>query len=81
MRETHSPYPPEFKRRLVELVCSGRSLDASAKESEPSPQTVRNWAKQADLDEGRREDDLIANSTDDAARLEAVTKPCPPAGV
>ncbi len=45
-------YAPEFKRRMVELVRAGRSPEELAKEFEPSPNTIRKWATQADIDEG-----------------------------
>jgi len=51
-------YPPEFRKELVGLARSGRSPESLAKEFEPSAQTIRNWIKQADLDEGRRADGL-----------------------
>ncbi|MGD2123160.1 MAG: transposase [Gemmatimonadota bacterium] len=51
-------YQPEFKRRIVELVWTGRSPEELAKEFEPSPNTIRTWAIQADLDEGSRADGL-----------------------
>jgi transposase len=51
-------YPPEFKRRMVELVRAGRSPEELAKEFEPSPNTIRKWAVQTDLDEGLRADGL-----------------------
>ena len=37
---------------------SGRSLEALAREFEPSASAIRKWVKQADLDEGRRNDGL-----------------------
>ena len=69
MPNSHPPYPPEFRRRMVELVRSGRSPDALAKEFEPSAQTIRNWVKQADLDEGRREDGLTTEEREELRRL------------
>ena len=45
-------YTPEYKERIVELVRAGRSPGSLAREFEPSEQTIRNWVKQADLDEG-----------------------------
>ena len=50
-------YPPEYKERIVELVRAGRSPGSLAREFEPSQQTIRNWVKQADLDEGDILDD------------------------
>lgn len=70
MPGTHPPYPPEFRRRLVELVRSGRSPEELAKEFETSAQTIRNWTKQADLlDEGRREDGLTTEEREELRRL------------
>jgi len=51
-------YLPEFKRRMVELVRAGRSPESLAKEFDPSANTIRKWATQADLDEGLRADGL-----------------------
>jgi len=51
-------YPAEFKRRMVELVRAGRSPEELAKEFEPSANTIRKWATQADIDEGLRADGL-----------------------
>ena len=58
MAQGKKTYPAEFKRRMVELVRAGRSPEELAKESEPSPDTIRNWATQADVDEGLRADGL-----------------------
>jgi transposase len=65
-----SPYPPEFRRRMVELVRAGRTPESLAEELEPSAQTIRNWILQADLDEGRRDDGLTTAERDKLRRLE-----------
>lgn len=62
-------YPPEFKKELVELARSGRSPESLAKEFEPSAQTIRNWVKQADLDEGRRADGLTTVEREELRHL------------
>ena len=62
-------YPPEYRKQLVDLVRSGRSADSLAREFEPSAQTIRAWVKQADLDEGRREDGLTTVEREELARL------------
>ena len=56
MPKTRPPYPPEFRRRLVELVQAGRSPEELSREFEPSARSIRNWVRQSDLDAGRRED-------------------------
>ena len=62
-------YPPEFRQRMVELVRAGRSPDSLAKEFEPSAPTIRKWVRQADLDEGRRDDGLTTDEKAELARL------------
>jgi transposase len=64
-----SRYPPEFRQQLVELVRAGRSPKALAREFEPSEQTIRNWVKRTDLDEGRRSDGLTTAERDEVRRL------------
>jgi len=51
-------------RQIVDLVRSGWSLEAVAREFEPSAPTAQNWVRQADVDEGRRS----AGTTTRAAR-------------
>ena len=58
MPRTHPAYPAEFRRQMVELVRTGRSPGELAEEFEPSANAIRNWVKQADLDEGRRDNEL-----------------------
>ena len=49
-------YPPEFKREAVGLVrSSGRSVPQIAHELGVSDNTLRNWVKRAEIDEGKRE--------------------------
>ena len=55
-------YTPEVKERIVELVRSGRSPASLAREFEPSDQTIRNWVRQADIDEGVRGDGLTTEA-------------------
>lgn len=69
MPKTHTPYPEEFRRKMVELVRAGRSPQQLAKEFEPSAQAIRNWVKQGDLDEGRRDDGLTTTDRDELQRL------------
>ena len=69
MPRGHSPYPPEYKREIVELVRSGRSPEELAREFEPSAGAIRNWVRQADLDEGRRNDGLTTDEREELRRL------------
>ncbi len=69
MPKTHPRYPQEFRRQMVELVRAGRSPEELAQEFEPSAQGIRNWVRQADLDEGRRQDGLTSDERDEVRRL------------
>jgi transposase len=69
MPRTRPPYPPQFRRQMVELVRSGRSPEELVKEYEPSGPTIRSWVKQADLNEGRREDGLTTAEQEELRRL------------
>ena len=55
MPRTRPPYPVEFRRETVELVRQGRSIADVAKSLGVSHQTLRNWCKQTEVDQGRRE--------------------------
>lgn len=74
MPKSHPTYPPELRRRLVELVRSGRSPEELARKFEPSAQAIRNWVRQADLDEGRREDGLKTQEREEIRRLRRENK-------
>jgi transposase len=69
MPKTRPPYPPEFRRRMVELVRAGRNPSELAKEFEPSAQAIRTWVEQADRDEGRRADGLTGAEREELQRL------------
>jgi transposase len=71
MPKSRRPYPPEYRERIVELVRSGRSPGALAREFEPSAQCIRNWVRQADRDTGRRRDGL---TTDERAELQRLRR-------
>jgi transposase len=50
------PYSFEFRREAVRLLrASGRSIPQLSKEFGCSPQSLRNWSRQLDVDEGKAE--------------------------
>ncbi|MGV9775071.1 IS3 family transposase [Streptosporangium sp. NPDC003464] len=59
---------------MVELVRAGRSPEELAKEFQPSAQSIRVWVRQADLDDGRRQDGLTSAERDELARLRRENK-------
>jgi transposase len=74
MPKSHRPYTPEFKRRMVELVRSGRTPEDLARQFEPSAQAIRNWAQQADRDQGVRADGLTTEEREELRRLRRENK-------
>lgn len=74
MPKSRPPYPLEFRQRMVELVRAGRNPDELAEEFEPSAQAIRNWVKQADLDQGVRSDGLTTEERDELQRLRRENK-------
>jgi len=69
MPRTRPPYSPEFRQQIIELVQAGRSPEELAREFEPTAQTIGNWVKQADLDDGRRQDGLTTAERQELVRL------------
>ncbi len=74
MAKTHSPYAPEFRRQMVELVRAGRDPADLAREFDPSSQAIRNWVAQADRRDGRRAVKPAADAGLSAAEREALTR-------
>ena len=63
------PYSLEFRREAVRLLrTSGRSVPQLAQELGCSPQSLRNWARQLDVDEGKAEG-LTADEREELRRL------------
>ena len=62
-------YSAELRAELVRLARSGRSAKELARQYEPSEQTIRNWVKQAELDDGSRSDGLTTDERQELARL------------
>ena len=69
MSKTHLPYAPEYRRQMVELVRAGRTPGELSREFECSAQAIRNWVRQADRDEGRRDDGLTTLEREELRRL------------
>jgi transposase len=74
MPRTHPQYPPEYRQQIIDLVRAGRSPEELAREFEPTAQTISNWLKQADLDDGRRQDGLTTGERQELARLRRENK-------
>jgi len=69
MPKTHAPYAVEYRRQIVELARAGRSINQLAREFEPSANAIREWIKQAGLDDGLRSDGLTTSEREELVRL------------
>jgi len=74
MPKSHPPYPKEFRQQILELIRAGRTPDELAEEFEPTAQTIRNWIKQAELDNGQRHDGLTSEEKAELVRLRKENK-------
>ena len=54
---------------MVELVRSGRTPEELSREFEPSAQSISNWVRQAERDEGLRHDGLTSDEREELGRL------------
>ena len=63
------PYAAEYRQQMVELVRGGRGPKELAREFECSASAIRNWVRQADRDEGVREDGLTTAEREELGRL------------
>lgn len=63
------PYTTEFRRQMVDSVRSGRTAESLSREFEPSAQTIRDWVRQREHDEGRGDDGLTSAEREELNRL------------
>jgi transposase len=69
MPKSHRPYPLEYRQRIIDLVRKGRTPEEVSRQFEPSAQCIRAWVRQADRDEGRRQDGLTTAEQEELRRL------------
>lgn len=69
MPKSHKPYPPEYRRRMIELVRAGKTPEELSRQFEPSAQAIGNWVRQADRDNGRRSDGLTSDERAELTQL------------
>jgi transposase-like protein len=54
---------------MVELMRAGRALNALAREFQVTTESLRNWRRQADIDDGIRSDGTKSEDKGELARL------------
>ncbi len=69
MPKTRPPYDPEFRRRILELASSGRSVKSLAEEFGCTEQSIRNWQRQAGQEKGEAKAPLSLEEKEELARL------------
>ena len=69
MPRSRPPYPAEFRARMVELVRAGRTPEELSREFEPTAQSIWNWVRQAERDQGVRQDGLTTDEKEELRRL------------
>ncbi len=70
MPKSKPPYPAEFRTEAIRLArTSGRPRAEIARELGLTAETLRLWVKQADLDEGRRDDGVTTEEREELRRL------------
>ncbi len=69
MPKNRPPYPPEFRRQMVELVRAGRTPEELSREFEPTAQSIWNWVRQAERDQGVRTDGPTTDEKEELRRL------------
>jgi len=74
MPRTRSPYPPEFRQQILELVNAGRTPQELAREFEPTAETIRNWIKQSKIDADQRPEGLTTDEKQELIRLRRENK-------
>ena len=65
-----APHPPEFRQRAVELArMREKPVSQIAGDLGISESCLRNWMRQADLDDGRRDDGLTSKERAELVEL------------
>ena len=69
MPRSRPPYSPEYRQQMVDLVRGGRTPESLSREFEPTAQSIWNWVRQAERDEGTRTDGLTTEEKEGLRRL------------
>ena len=68
-KERRSKYPPEYKRRMVDLVRAGRTVPSLAAEYGVHYTTISNWVRAADAASRKNLDGVAPSDQTELQRL------------
>jgi len=74
MGKARTPYSPEFRAQMVQLVRAGRSIEELAREFEPTAQSIHAWVKRADELEGRVKPSTHVTTVDEQKELQTLRR-------
>ncbi len=74
MPKSRPPYPAEFRARMIEWVRAGRTPEALSREFEPTAQSIWNWVRQAERDQGVRLDGPTTDEKEELRRENRVLR-------
>jgi transposase len=69
MPRNRLPYPPEFRQQMVDLVRAGRTPEELSREFEPTAQSIWNWVRQQERNQGVRQDGMTSDEKEELRRL------------
>ena len=69
MPKNRPPYAPDYRQQMVDLVRGGRTPEELSREFEPSAQSIWNWVRQAERDEGIRSNGLTTEEKEELRHL------------
>lgn len=81
---TPKRYPPEFRRRVLDLLDSGKRVTQVARDLGVSDQTVCNWRRQESIDRGQAVGTTTAENIElkrARKRIQQLERNLPPHGV
>ena len=74
MPKSRPPYPEEFRREAVQMVCGGRTIPDVATSLGVTEQSLRNWVKRDQLERRERDDGLTVAERDELRELRRKVK-------
>ncbi len=69
MPRSRPPYSPEYRQQICRPGAWGADADSLSREFEPTAQSIWNWIRQAERDEGTRTDGLTTEEKEELRRL------------